>query len=124
MTAHMLPGNVIAVPARVAAQLIQLPGFKALRVQAYGTPDYPALHALYVVGLSQSVPPNGTNAALGSAAVPSWITTGQAAEILRITKRAVTKQLTTGQLAGRKSGGTWQVDRHSLEERIHGRRTT
>src|SRR5690554_5835236 len=60
----LMPGEVVAVPAAVAAQLIELAGFHALRIQARGTASYLPLKALYEAGLMKSVPSNGTTTLL------------------------------------------------------------
>lgn len=109
------PGNVVAVPASVAAALVQLPGFPALRVASRGSSAYPVLAELYRLGMENSVPSAGTGDLSRRAGVPEWITTAQAAELLGIGERAVTKRLVSGQLDGSKHGGRWRVDRKGIE---------
>lgn len=112
---RVLPGDVVAVPADVAAQLIELAGFHTLRISARGTAHYGPLKALYEAGLMRSVPQSRTAALMRASAVPPWITTEQAAELLGVSERAITKRLTKSQLQGTKVGGRWRVDRAHVE---------
>jgi len=119
---HVLPGDVVAVSGAVAAALVALPGYANLRISARGTPLYGQLDAIYRLGLDNSVPNRGTGAATRAAGVPDWVTTGQAAEILHLTDRAIVKRLAKGQLDGYKSGGRWRVSRIAVERQLTRRR--
>jgi len=122
MTARTLPGGVVAVPGPVAAELIELPGFHALRVRSRGTPGYAPLRALYELGLRNTVPHNGTTNPFAAAAIPHWITTDQAADLLGITDRAVRKRIANQQLEAERRGRRWQVSRHHVERLVRARR--
>ncbi|PZT74487.1 hypothetical protein DNK55_20510 [Streptomyces sp. AC1-42T] len=50
-----------------------------------------------------------------AAAVPEWLTTEEAARILRIGVRTVRKHLAAGTLPGRDFGGVWRVHRSGVE---------
>jgi excisionase family DNA binding protein len=117
----VLPGNVVAVPGRVAAAIIALPGFTTLRARARGTNYYEPLMSLYRLGLENSVPPDGTSDIARAVAAPNWLTTEQASEFLGIGQRAVVKRLSKGQLGGHKVARRWRVDRQHVEALIQPR---
>ncbi|WP_461712334.1 helix-turn-helix domain-containing protein [Streptomyces sp. DSM 41013] len=48
-------------------------------------------------------------------AVPEWLTTSEAARILRVGVRTVRKHLAAGTLPGRDFGGVWRVHRSGVE---------
>ncbi|WP_428094740.1 helix-turn-helix domain-containing protein [Demequina sp.] len=123
MTTATAHGDVVLVSGRVAALLIALPDFTPTRIGARGTPEYEQLVALYKLGLENSVPRTGTLRAPAVSSVPTWITTEQAAALLGITTRAVTKRLAAGQLDGEKHGSRWRVNRRAIERQL-GRRHT
>jgi len=63
-------------------------------------------HAMHTLGVvPQPVPALATDAVTAG----SWVTTRQAAKLLGITPRAVTKRAAAGKLDGRKLGGRWLV---------------
>ena len=115
MSVRTLPGGVVPIGGPVAALVTSLPNFNALRIAARGTPEYWQLHALYRLGLENSVPPAGTRHVHVPSSVPNWLTTTQAAALLGVGERAVTKRLNQGQLEGEKCGGRWRVDRQAIE---------
>lgn len=117
----VLPGNVVAISAPVAAQLISLPGFTNLRIRALGTNHYGQVMELYRLGLANAVPPTGTVDVARAAAIPDWLTTKQASELLTVGERAVVKRLAQHQLRGWKEAGRWRVDRRHVEELIQPR---
>lgn len=65
-----------------------------------------AAHALAALGVVPHPVPKLAN---GDTSTGSWITTRQAADLIGITTRAVTKRATAGTLDGRKLGGRWIV---------------
>ena len=54
---------------------------------------------------------------IGGCAVDSVMTVHEAAEALGVTRQRVHALLKDGAIIGRKSGGTWLIDRASVERR-------
>lgn len=111
-------GSVVLVPAKVAHWLGQR-GLDALRVRARGEDAEvdSVLTALRLAALAYgaSADGSGNGSALvvqAEVAAPlEWMTTGQAADALRLTSRAVRLACEQGRLPAQQVDGRWRITR-------------
>ncbi|MFJ1510909.1 helix-turn-helix domain-containing protein [Cellulosimicrobium funkei] len=113
-------GPAVVVPARVAAWLEARAGLSGLRVKARGIdPEVDAvLVAIRVVGLAWR------DSATGSHVEPEpevprgssqWLSTGQAADLLGITDRAVRLAISENRLPAQQVAGRYRITRADVE---------
>ena len=119
---YLQPASV-PVPFRVAAWLNDYTNLDTIRRAQRDTSDQELMDVLIALRKA-SLLWEGRSSAVGSNSAPSsevatpskqaGITTGQAAQRLGITTRAVTQALTDGRLNGRKIGVRWVIQPESL----------
>jgi excisionase family DNA binding protein len=114
-------GQLVLVPAKVAHWLGQH-GLDALRVRARGEdPEVDAvLSALRLAALTHTASAGGSTSGsllVNEAEVPpssEWMSTGQAADALGVTPRAVRLACKRGRLPAEQVDGRWRITRTSV----------
>lgn len=119
---HLLgaDGPAVLVPARVAAILERHAGLTDLRVRTRGIdPEASAvLEALRFAAMSWRSSATGTTDDTEPEPAQDseqWLTTGQAAELVGVTARAIRKAVTEGRLSASKVGNHNRISREDLE---------
>ncbi|WP_171467684.1 helix-turn-helix domain-containing protein [Cellulosimicrobium sp. 72-3] len=113
-------GPAVMVPARVAAWLEVRAGLSSVRAKARGTdPEVDAvLFALRMAGLAWRTSATGSEVE-PEPEVPressQWLSTGQAAELLGITDRAVRLAIREGRLDAEQVAGRYRISRPNFE---------
>lgn len=118
---HALDGPVVVVPAKVAHWLGQH-GLDALRIRARGeNPEVDAvLSALRLAALTYTASAGGSTSGsllASEAEVPplsEWMSTGQAADALGVSPRAVRLACEQGRLPAAQVDGRWRITRASV----------
>ena len=112
-------GPAVIVPGRVAAILDRQCRLTDLRVRTRGVdPEATAvLEALHVAALAWRSSSTGTEAAPEPepATRSEWMGSGQAADLLGVTSRAVRKAIADGRLAAVEVGGRYRISREDVE---------
>ena len=112
-------GPAVVVPARVAAILEQHANLTGLRIRTRGVDPETTqvLEALRFAAMSWRGSATGTTVAVKPEPVASseWLTTGQAADLLNQTDRAVRKAITAKRLEAQQVGGRYRISRVDLE---------
>lgn len=113
-------GPAVVVPARIAAILERHADLSGLRVRTRGVdPEATAvLEALHVAALQWRGSATGTEeAAEAEPATDSkrWLSTGEAADLVGVTARAIRKAIDEGRLEAVKVGGRKRISREDLE---------
>ena len=115
---HGLAGPLCLVEGREAMALLAFPGLDAYQRQHRGA-DADLDRAISKLRLASAAFRSGAGSALGTfrteppEPVPrsdGRLTTGQAASLLGVTSRAVTKAITEGRLPAERSGSRWLID--------------
>jgi excisionase family DNA binding protein len=122
-TAAYMHGEVAIVTGRVAAWLLTYTDLPRLRVaHRGGDPEVDAvLGAITYVGTAWRASADGSNSGSGVAAEaearsPSeWMSTGQAADALGVTDRAVRMACRDNRLPAEHVDGRWRIAREDLE---------
>jgi excisionase family DNA binding protein len=111
----------LIMPPRIAALIESRTNVKALRVKLRGIdPEATAvLEDLRVAALSWRSCPDtttGVDRARKPAARSSRLTTGQAAELAKVTRQAIGKAIRTGHLTAIKINGRYHIERPDLDQ--------
>lgn len=112
-------GPAVVVPARVAAVLERYADLTGLRVRTRGVdPEVThVLEALRYAALTWRSSAIGTAEAVRPepAASSDWLSTREAADLLRVTPRAVRKSIALGKLPSQRVGNRHRISREDLE---------
>lgn len=116
-----LPGDatIDRLTAEMAGWLSKRPEFRALRVAARGAHPgaYAYLTAVGVLGQnwcsSQARTPL-TNTDEQASESKTWVTSSEAADLLKVGPRAVQQAVARGRLKARKVDGVWRIEREDL----------
>lgn len=108
---------VVIIDAATAGAVASLLDTALATRYRLGLPPLPDAHEVHdtaraahaIAALGGVVPPSVPQLAATAAHAGAWLTTRQAAELLGVTPRAVTKRAAAGKLAARKLGGRWIV---------------
>jgi excisionase family DNA binding protein len=112
--------TVDGLTAEMAGWLVRRSEFRALRVMARGS--HPGIYA-YLTAVTQV----GQNWCSSQARTPltntdeqaqdlrSWVTSTEAADLLKVEPRAVQQAIARGRLKATKVGKRWQIEREDLE---------
>jgi excisionase family DNA binding protein len=114
-------GDGVVVPpglCRVVARLALL-GLADRGRRDGGAPVVPGLAQL--LGQLDAA---GNGHAPATVVLPSWVTAGEAAEVMGLSRRSVRRLAASGRLIARRPGHEWQVDRQSAEDYARRRRAT
>jgi excisionase family DNA binding protein len=111
-------GEVVVVPARVAAWLDRNAGLDRLRIDHRGADAEldAVLCALRLAALVWRSSACGTSVAVAPEPGASWLSTGEVAAALGITARGVRKAIAEGRLQATREDGRWRVAREDVEQ--------
>lgn len=119
---HLLgvDGPAVLVPARIAALLEAKANLSALRVRTRGVDPEATdvLEALHVAAMSWRGSACGTEVAAEAepaALSESWVTTGEAADLVGISSRAIRKAIAEQRLPATEDGGRHRISREDVE---------
>ncbi|MFJ5693316.1 helix-turn-helix domain-containing protein [Arthrobacter sp. NPDC093125] len=117
---HGVNGPVVVIPARVCAWLERHAKLNEVRIQERGAdPEVDAvLVALRLAALTWRTTATGTPVAAKPEVAPDlnqWLSTGQAADRLGITDRAVRLAIQEQRLHATNVAGRWRITREDLE---------
>lgn len=113
-------GPAVVIDARTAAWLLKYADISRLRVHVRGTDPRisRALEEITFVGLEWRTSATGTAvAARPEPATNSkqWLSTGQAADLVGVTSRAIRKAIAEGRLSASEVGGRYRINREDAE---------
>lgn len=117
---YLLPEATGAwVPARVAALIYRHTDLGRVRTELRGADAETdgVLMALHIAALKWRGSATGTDRAPAAEPVASslWLSTSEAADLLEVTPRAVTKAIAAGRLPAQRHGRDWRISREDLE---------